>query len=113
MVIKSSRQRIKHPYIARKKSIAGGRPILAGTRVKVTQIVVEYEHMGLTPDMIVQAHPHLTLAQVHDALAYYYENTEEINADIRKEEELVQAIQAEHPHSVLEGRCGGGQNLHR
>ena len=113
MVAKSPRQKVKHPYVTQKKSISGGKPIIAGTRLKVAQVAIEYEHMRLTPDEIIQAHPHLTLAQVHDALAYYYENAEEINADIRNEEELVQAIQAEYLHSVLEGKRGGGQNLHR
>jgi uncharacterized protein (DUF433 family) len=113
VVAKSPRQRVKHPYVTRKTSISGGKPIIAGTRVKVAQVAIEYEHMRLTPDEIIRAHPHLTLAQVYDALAYYYENAGDINADNRNEEELVQSIQAEYSHSVLEGRRGGGQNLHR
>ena len=53
------------------------------------QIAVEYERMGMSPDEIVDAHPHLTLAQAHDALSYYYENVEEINAEIRAGEQSV------------------------
>ena len=105
--------RIKHPYITRKKSVCGGKPIIAGTRIKVAQIAIEYERIGWTPDEIIQAHPHLTLAQVHDALAYYYENAEQINADIRSGEQLAEQLQRLYPRSVLEEKRGGAKNLHQ
>jgi uncharacterized protein (DUF433 family) len=111
--MKSSRARVKHAYITRKKGVSGGKPVIAGTRIKVAQIALEYERMGWTADEIVQAHPHLTLAQVHDALAYYYDNAQEINTEIRNDEEFVQALQAEHPQSVLEEKRGRAKNLHR
>lgn len=63
--------------------------------------------MGLTPDKIIQAHPHLTLAQVHDALSYYYDYLEEINAEIRESERLVEEIRKLYPRSVLKEKCGG------
>ena len=58
--------------------------------------------MGLTPDEIVQAHPHLILAQVHDALSYYYDHAEEILSDIRKSEQLVEEMRKKYSKSVLE-----------
>ena len=93
---------IKHPYVMRKKGVSGGKPIVQGTRIKVAQIAIEYERMGWTPDEIVQAHPHLTLPQVHDALSYYYSHLDEINADIHAGERIVEAIRRQHPRSVLE-----------
>jgi len=65
-------EKINHPYITRRKGVCGGKSIIAGTRIKVSQIAIYYEKMDYTPDDIVRAHPHLTLAQVHDALSYYY-----------------------------------------
>jgi uncharacterized protein (DUF433 family) len=97
-------RKIRHPYITRKKGVCGGKAIIAGTRIKVAQIAIEYERMGWTPDEIVQAHPHLTLSQVHDALSYYYSHLDEINADIRESERIVQAIRQQHPRSVLESK---------
>jgi uncharacterized protein (DUF433 family) len=38
--------------------------------------------IGLTPEEIVEKFPHLSLAQVHDALAYYYDNRSEVEQDI-------------------------------
>ena len=108
----AAQRKVKHPYITRKKDVCGGKPIIAGTRIKVAQIAVEYDRMGWTPDEIIEAHPHLTLVQVHDALAYYYENAEEINADIRAGEQFVTELRKLHPLSVLEGTRGGTQDLH-
>lgn len=102
--IRVSKRKIKHPYITRKKDVCGGKPIIQGTRIKVAQIVTEYERMGLAPDEIIQAHPHLTLPQVHDALSYYYSHLDEINADIRASERVVEAIRKQQPRSVLEGK---------
>lgn len=100
------RRKVKHPYITRKKGVCGNKPIIAGTRIRVAQIAIEYERMGWTPDEIIQAHPHLTLAQVHDALSYYYGNAEAINADIRADEQMVEEIRKFYPRSVLEEKRG-------
>jgi hypothetical protein len=43
--------------------------------------------MGMAPEDIAIEYPHLTLAQVHAALAYYHANREEIEADISQEEQ--------------------------
>ena len=47
--------------------------------------VVSWYKMGLSPEEIADQFGHLTLAQVHAALAYYYANQEEIEADLRDE----------------------------
>ena len=107
------RRRIKHPYITRKKGTCGGKPIIAGTRIKVSQIAIECDRMGWTPDEAIQAHPHLTLAQVHDALSYYYDHVEEINAELLERERIVRELRKLHPRSLLEEKRGGAKNLHR
>lgn len=91
-IVNASPRKLRHPYITRKKGVCGGKPIIAGTRIKVAQIAVEYEMMGLTPDQIIDAHPHLTLAQVHDALSYYYDNIKELNAEIKAEEQFAEEM---------------------
>lgn len=99
-------ERVKHPYISRKRGLAGGKPVIAGTRIKVAQIAVEFEHLGWSADEIVQAHPHLTLAQVYDALSYYYDHVEEINADIRASEHFVEELRKQYPRSLLKEKLG-------
>jgi hypothetical protein len=48
--------------------------------------------MGLTPEEIVTEFPHLTLAGVHAALAYYHANREEIETDLADEAKLYQEL---------------------
>lgn len=79
----ASLTKTNHPYILRSHEICGGSPILEGTRTRVIDIVIEYTMLGLSPDEIIDAHPYLNLAKVHDALSYYYENREKLDAEIR------------------------------
>lgn len=75
-----------HPYITSDKKIGGGRPIISGTRTRVSNIVAYYK-LGLSPDELDREFPHLTLSQIHDALSYYYEHQEEIDREIDEESE--------------------------
>jgi uncharacterized protein (DUF433 family) len=59
-----------HRYIVRDDDILSGEPIVTGTRTPV-RAIVELWRMGLTPEAIPTSLPHLTLAQVFDALSYY------------------------------------------
>ena len=54
----------------------------------------------MSPDEIVSAHPSITLAQVHAALAYYHEHKAEIDADIAEGERFVEELKEKH--AVLE-----------
>lgn len=101
----SVRRKVKHPYITRRKGVCGGKPIIKGTRIEVSQVAIYYEKMGYTPDQIVEAHPHLTLAQVHSALSYYYENREEIDRQIAEERKRVDEMKKDFV-SVLEKKRG-------
>ena len=89
-----------HPYVQRRSDIATGKAIIAGTRIKVTQIAVEYERLGWTPDQIIDAHPHLTLAQVHDALSYNYENQAELDAELIAEEKAIPNLRSLYPSKL-------------
>ncbi len=64
--------------------IKGGSPHVAGTGVTVKRIA-GWHRMGMDPEQIAAQYGHLTLAQVHAALAYYYANRAEIDADLEDE----------------------------
>jgi len=100
-VIRTSSRRIRHPYVERKRGVSGGKPVIAGTRIKVTQVAMEYERLGWTPDQIVDAHPHLKLEQVHDALSYYYENQVALDADIAADEHLVSDLRRQYRSKLI------------
>lgn len=90
-------RKVRHSYIERKPGVCGGKPVIAGSRIKVTQIAIEYERLGWTPDQIIDAHPHLRLEQVHDALSYYYENQKQLDADILADEQFVVELRQRYP----------------
>ena len=71
--------------IERRPELRGGRPIVAGTGVSVHRIAGWYK-LGLSPEEIAENYGHLSLAQVHAALAHYHANREEIEGYLRDEE---------------------------
>lgn len=64
------------------------RSFLAATRVRVLDIYALAELQGQTADQIVEALPHLSLTQVHAALAYCFAHRDEIVRQFREEEQL-------------------------
>ncbi|MDQ3063259.1 MAG: DUF433 domain-containing protein [Acidobacteriota bacterium] len=100
---------VAYRYITTNKEILSGEPIIKGTRTPVRSIVEKWR-IGYTPEDIVRGLPHLTLAQVFEAMSYYYDNKEEIDNYIERNripEELI------HPlvkicertfHQILFGR---------
>jgi len=56
-----------------------------GASTKVAEVVVNRAAYGWSPEEIHLNLPHLSLAQVYSALAYYYDNQREINAQIERE----------------------------
>lgn len=80
---------------------------LRASRIPVNHIVDMHERQGMRTDEIVSEYPHLTLAGVYAALAYYHDHREEINADIRAEWEWYEEMKAKHPsrlHEKLKSR---------
>lgn len=78
--------------IVRNPEIRGGRPRIAGTGVTVSRIAGWYK-LGLSPEEIADRLGHLSLAQVHAALAYYHANRDEIETDLAAEEEAAEALE--------------------
>jgi len=75
--------------IERSPEIRNGLSCIAGTGVTVMRIA-GWSNLGLTPEEIVAKYDHLTLAQIHAALAYYHANREEIVGDIADEEAAIE-----------------------
>ena len=73
---------------------------IAGTRMKVRQIVSEKRGWGLTPEQIQEGHPHLSLAQVHAALSYYYDHQVEMDAEMDQVKQEVDELRACSPNPL-------------
>ncbi|HMO79970.1 MAG TPA: DUF433 domain-containing protein [Pyrinomonadaceae bacterium] len=69
-----------------------GFPIVRGTKTKVIQIVMDVMAHGWNADEIHEQYPYLSLAQIHSALAYYYDHRKELDADIERRQKSVDQI---------------------
>jgi hypothetical protein len=76
----------------------------------VSDVVIWHEHQGLTADAIVSQVPGLTLADVHAALAYYYENLDEIREEMRIELAAADRLQADS-QSILPARLNQAKRV--
>jgi uncharacterized protein (DUF433 family) len=81
-------------HIVRTPETCGGKPRISGSRIQVKHVVIWHERMGQSPAQIVSEYPHLTLADVYAALAYYHDHREDINADIHAERQNYETMKA-------------------
>jgi uncharacterized protein (DUF433 family) len=86
----------------------GGKPRIAGHRIRVEDIVVWHERMGDSPDEIVTRFPQITLSDVYAALAYYHDHREKIDTDMEEGEKLVEEMRRLYP-SKLNEKLGGDE----
>jgi uncharacterized protein (DUF433 family) len=68
---------------------------IAGSRIKVTFVAREHTDLAMTPEQIRDSHPHLTLGQIHAALAYYYDHRAELDAQIDEDDRFADELRAE------------------
>ena len=78
---------IAYPHIVKEN----GKParLESHPRVRVAQIVMDYLAYGWSADDMHRQHSHLTLAEVHAAMGYYYDHQQEVDSEITAELEEV------------------------
>ena len=81
-------------HIERAPARCGGKPCVAGTRIRVWDIYVWHELQGQSAEEIVHQYPQLCLASVHAALAYFWDNQAEIRNQMKESEDLAARLQA-------------------
>ena len=74
---------------------------IAGANTKVTEVVLNHLAYGWSPEEITRNLPHLSLAQVYSAFAYYHENKETLDAEIEREGHEAEALAAKLSNPVL------------
>jgi len=60
-------------------------PIIAGTKMKVIELILDKIAYGWSPEELKYQHPHLTLGQIYSALAYYSDYQEELDQEIESQ----------------------------
>jgi uncharacterized protein (DUF433 family) len=92
---------VSREHIEVTDGVCGGKPRVAGHRIRVQDIVLSHQRGGMSPEEIVSAYPTITLSDVYAALAYYHDHRGEIDADIREADEFDARLRAQGP-SILE-----------
>jgi uncharacterized protein (DUF433 family) len=71
-----------------------GRPWIDDTNIKVIEVVLDHTAYGWSADEIHREYPYLSLAQIHSALAYYFDHKQEIDDEIERQVREVEALKA-------------------
>lgn len=79
---KGTALKVRHPHIVSRKGFCGGSPVIAGTKFPVRSVVNYVLRQGMTPEELAAEFDHLTLAQIHDALSYYYDHQRDVDQDM-------------------------------
>ena len=85
--------------------VCGGKPRVAGRRITVQNIAIWHERMGLSADEIASDYD-LSLAEVHAALAYYFDHRDEIEKSIRDGLAFAEEMRKAHPSLVTQKLYG-------
>ena len=104
MAAMATAAKVVYPHIVKEPGYCGGKAAIDNTRVRVNN-VAWLAKQGLTPQQVLEHYPDLTLAQVHAALAYYYDNTGEIDAELAAEEQAAADFEREKAE-LLAKRAG-------
>jgi len=76
-------------------------PLIAGTTMKVIELVLEHIAFGWSPEELRYQHPYLELGQIYSALAYYYDHKETLDQEIEKRLRQVDQIERKTPVTSL------------
>jgi uncharacterized protein (DUF433 family) len=90
----------KPAHIERKPGVCGGKPCVAGTRIRVQDIYAWHELDGKTIDQISAEFPQLTKADVYAALAYFWDHREETLKQMAESEAFAEQVKGRTPSRV-------------
>ncbi len=70
-------------------------PIVAGTTMKVVEIIIAQKAYGWSPEEIHFQHPYLSMSQIYSALAYYWDYRSEMDLDIQRRFDFAESLRKE------------------
>lgn len=88
MAVMATTTKTVFAHITRDPAVRAGKACIDGTRVRVMDLVCLHQE-AKTPEQMLVEYPSLNLGQVHAALAYYYDHSEEVEASMAKEDAAV------------------------
>ena len=93
---------VSREHIEVTPGVCGGKPRIAGTRIRVQDIYVWHELQGQSADEIVSNFPHISLGDVHAALTYYFDHQVEIQQQMKADDIFVDDLRQKYPSKLQE-----------
>jgi uncharacterized protein (DUF433 family) len=90
-------------HIVRTPGVVSGKPRIAGTRIRVIDVAAQHFFHRLSVDEIADQFD-LKHADIYAALTYYFDHKGEIEAQERKDAELIERLKAEYPDRTVDRR---------
>lgn len=80
-----------------------GIPVIAGASTKVIEVALAHKAHGMSPEELAYQLPHLSMGQIHSALAYYWDHKRELDGDIQRRHQEMEELRREiQPTELLE-----------
>ena len=96
----STSESLEKRHIVATPGICGGKPCIAGTRIRVLDIFVWHDRQGKCPDEIVSLHPQLTLGDDYAALTWIWDNREKVLSEMAEELRISGEIKSQYPSKL-------------
>jgi uncharacterized protein (DUF433 family) len=93
---------IEKAHITRTDGVCGGKPCIAGTRIRVLDIYVLHELQGKSVDEIIQEFPQLTMADVYAALSYLWDHRDEVVDSLHQEQAATDRFRGFFPSKLAD-----------
>lgn len=72
-----------------------GVPVIAGANTKVIEVALAHKAHGMSPEELAYQLPHLSMGQIHSALAYYWDHKQELDQDIQRRHQEMEDLRRE------------------
>ncbi|MGH2560204.1 MAG: DUF433 domain-containing protein [Thermomicrobiales bacterium] len=93
---------VSREHIEIVEGASGPKVRIAGSRIRVLDVVIWHDQMGMSPEEIVEEFPTITLGDVYAALAYYWDHRNDIQAAIAREHEIAEKYRKIYPSRAQE-----------
>lgn len=75
-------------------------PIIAGTTMKVVELITSVKAYGWTPEQLHENYPHVSMSQIYSALAYYWDRQAELDRDMERRYQFAEKLRREAGESL-------------
>jgi uncharacterized protein (DUF433 family) len=79
-------------------------PYIEGTSMKVVELITSILAYGWSPEELHFQYPHISMSKIYSALAYYWDNREKIDGDLKQRFNYAEKLRIQAGESPLTKR---------